>query len=173
MIFSTVLDRRGKGLRRQFPFLVPVIRITHDTASDKNRLSAIVRALPIASELRVPLAFLIRASQEQIKEIEMVAINNSLKLRFSLGRIVVTTGALSAIADAGQSPTSSRPACPGRIGAIGCGRQGPAMMRPVNRGDADRQERIMSAYRTAKNVKIWVITEATREVTTLLLPEEY
>jgi hypothetical protein len=33
--------------------------------------------------------------------------------------------------------------------------------------------RILSAYRTAKGVKIWIITEADRSSTTILLPEEY
>ena len=33
--------------------------------------------------------------------------------------------------------------------------------------------RILSAYLTAKGVKIWVITEADRSATTILLPEEY
>ncbi len=33
--------------------------------------------------------------------------------------------------------------------------------------------RILSAYRTARDVKLWVITEADRNSTTLILPEEY
>ena len=34
-------------------------------------------------------------------------------------------------------------------------------------------ERILSAYRTCKGVKLWVITEADRSSTCILLPEEY
>ena len=34
-------------------------------------------------------------------------------------------------------------------------------------------ERILSAYMTKQGVKLWVITEADRSVTTFLLPEEY
>ena len=34
-------------------------------------------------------------------------------------------------------------------------------------------ERLLSAYRTSLDVRIWVITEADRSVTTILLPEEY
>lgn len=37
----------------------------------------------------------------------------------------------------------------------------------------DRGFRIFSAYQTGTNVKIWVITEADRSVTTVLLPEDY
>ena len=33
--------------------------------------------------------------------------------------------------------------------------------------------RILSAYRTRNDVKIWIITEADRSATTLLLPHEY
>jgi hypothetical protein len=33
--------------------------------------------------------------------------------------------------------------------------------------------RILSAYRTLKGEALWVITEADRSVTTLLVPEEY
>ena len=33
--------------------------------------------------------------------------------------------------------------------------------------------RLLSAYSTAKGVKLWVITEADRSQTTLLLPDEY
>ena len=33
--------------------------------------------------------------------------------------------------------------------------------------------RLLSSYRTIEGVKLWVITEADRSVTTILLPEEY
>ncbi len=33
--------------------------------------------------------------------------------------------------------------------------------------------RLFSVYRTQKNVKFWIITEADRSATTLLLPDEY
>ncbi len=33
--------------------------------------------------------------------------------------------------------------------------------------------RILSAYKTARDVKLWVITEADRSSTTVLLPSEY
>jgi len=34
-------------------------------------------------------------------------------------------------------------------------------------------ERLLSAYRTSKDERIWIITEHDRSVTTLLLPDEY
>jgi hypothetical protein len=33
--------------------------------------------------------------------------------------------------------------------------------------------RLLSAYRTALGVRLWIITEADRPATTILLPEEY
>ncbi len=33
--------------------------------------------------------------------------------------------------------------------------------------------RLLSVYKTSKRIKIWVITEADRSSTTLLLPSEY
>ena len=33
--------------------------------------------------------------------------------------------------------------------------------------------RLLSVYRSAKGVKFWIITEADRSVTTVLLPEDY
>lgn len=33
--------------------------------------------------------------------------------------------------------------------------------------------RLLSSYRTAKNEKLWVINEADRSATTILLPSEY
>jgi hypothetical protein len=48
--------------------------------------------------------------------------------------------------------------------------------------EEDRQEnelslvegfRLMSVYRTANGTKFWIITEADRSVTTVLLPEDY
>lgn len=49
-------------------------------------------------------------------------------------------------------------------------------------GDEDKQEndcslkdggRLLSAYRAANGVTFWIITEADRSVTTVLLPEDY
>jgi hypothetical protein len=87
---------------------------------------------------------------------------------FSLGQLVATPGALDALTSAGQSPTEFlRRHQSGDWGEL-C--------------DADKREnelsikndfRILSAYRTAKNVRLWVITEADRSATTILLPEEY
>ena len=88
--------------------------------------------------------------------------------RFPLGSIVATPGALDILQAADQNPLE-------------------LLDRHVN-GDwgdlseEDRQEnelsidngyRILSAYGLDTGVKVWVITEADRSVTTILLPSEY
>ena len=87
---------------------------------------------------------------------------------FELGQIVATPGALAALKKAGQQP-------------------GELLTRHINRDwgeldEDDRKEneyslehgfRLLSAYKTNAGDRVWIITEADRSVTTLLLPEEY
>jgi hypothetical protein len=93
---------------------------------------------------------------------------NRLLTRFPLGRVVATPGALRALEEANQNPFEFL-----------------ARHQAGDWGDLceeDKREnefsvhggfRILSAYRTRNNTKVWVITEADRSATTLLLPEEY
>jgi hypothetical protein len=87
---------------------------------------------------------------------------------FSLGRMVATPGALDALVDSEQHPLPFllRHAC-GDWGVV-CEDDCEA-----NRDALRDGARIFSAYLTAKGVKIWVITEADRSSTTVLLPSEY
>jgi len=87
---------------------------------------------------------------------------------FELGQIVATPGALAALKKAGQQP-------------------GEFLTRHINRdwGDLDEEDRkeneyslehgfrLLSAYKTNAGDRLWIITEADRSVTTVLLPEEY
>ena len=89
-------------------------------------------------------------------------------IRFQLGRVVATPGALSALEKAEQLPAEF-------------------LDRHVNGDwgdvpDADKQEnevsveqgfRILSAYITSAGDRIWVLTEAARSATIILVPEEY
>lgn len=93
--------------------------------------------------------------------------------KLSLGRIVATPGALHALKDAGQSA-------------------GEFLARHVTGdwGDLDDEDkslnnaalidgsRLLSAYKTRKGERLWIITEAANEgghrpSSTLLLPSEY
>ena len=89
-------------------------------------------------------------------------------MRFPLGQVVATPGALRALQEAEQSPAAF-------LDRHGTGDWGEL-------GDADTQAneralreglRILSAYTTSAGVKLWIITEADRSATTMLLPSEY
>ena len=88
---------------------------------------------------------------------------------FPLGQIVATPGALAALGKAGQTPLDflSRHVC-GDWGELD------EHDRKENELGLKRGFRLLSSYRTGSgDSKVWVITEADRSVTTLLLPEEY
>ena len=88
--------------------------------------------------------------------------------RFPLGQVVVTSGALEALKEAGESPADLlRRHLAGDWGEL---------------DEHDRQEndrslkdgcRLLSAYTLTSGARLWIITEADRSSTTLLLPEEY
>lgn len=87
---------------------------------------------------------------------------------FDLGHIVATPGALRALQRAEQLPAEF-------LDRHTTGDWGELV-------DGDKQENefsvrngfeILSAYTTSAGDKIWIITEADRSATTLLLPEEY
>lgn len=87
---------------------------------------------------------------------------------FPLGQIVATPGALEALRTAGQPPEVF-------LLRHLCGDWGVVDKADWGRNDAALQEgtRLLSAYHLATGVKIWLITEADRSATTLMLPEEY
>jgi hypothetical protein len=87
---------------------------------------------------------------------------------FALGRLLATPGALEAVGAAGQSP----------LGFLR--RHARGDWGEVDPGDWDLNDlalvdgtRLLSAYRTAKGERLWIITEADRAATTILLPDEY
>jgi hypothetical protein len=89
-------------------------------------------------------------------------------IRFELGRLVMTPGAIEALEEAGQSPQEMI----SRHARLEQGELCDEDHRE-NLFSVDKHLRIFSAFKTANGVKIWVITEADRSATTLLLPDEY
>ncbi len=91
-----------------------------------------------------------------------------VKPKFPIGRVVATPGALEALEESGQSPFEfiSRHAA-GDWGIVD------AEDRQANDDALIHGERLLSAYLTTKGTKLWVITEADRSSSCLLLPEEY
>lgn len=90
------------------------------------------------------------------------------KALFSLGQVVATPGALEALQDAGQEPAEFlRRHVTGDWGEV------PPEDAQENELSVKQGFRILSAYTLNTSVKIWIITEADRSATTLLLPDEY
>jgi hypothetical protein len=88
--------------------------------------------------------------------------------RFALGQTYVTPGAEEALMIAGQT------------GIEFLRRHMSCDWSELTAHDAQENElslregfRLLSAYRTAKGQKLWIITEADRSATTILLPDEY
>jgi hypothetical protein len=88
--------------------------------------------------------------------------------KFDLGQIIATPGALEALENAGQSPAeylSRHAACDwGEV----CDEDKQANDEALKTG-----ARLLSAYHTVDDSKIWIITEADRSSTCILLPSEY
>jgi len=86
---------------------------------------------------------------------------------FSLGQVVATPGAIDALAEVNCMPITllTRHQC-GEWGDL-CDED-----KAANNEALGNWDRLFSAY-IIQNVKFWVITEADRSVTTILLPSEY
>jgi hypothetical protein len=87
---------------------------------------------------------------------------------FELGQLLATPGALRALEDSGELP--ARFFIRHQFGDWGdvCEED-----RKENELSLKKGFRLLSSYRTKKGVKLWVITEADRTSTTILLPDEY
>jgi hypothetical protein len=91
-----------------------------------------------------------------------------LVAKFPLGRLAATPGALEALETSGQTPDFFL--ARHQAGDWGCVDEED---RRLNDEALIHGDRILSAYRTLKGVKLWCLTEADRSVTTILLPDEY
>ena len=101
-------------------------------------------------------------------------MRTSQKHKFKLGQIVATPGAISALNKAKQSPAiflRRHQLCDwGEV----CNEDKKLNDDAVaNEGDTEKQQRVLSSYKTNLDEKIWIITEWDRSVTTILLPEDY
>ncbi len=90
------------------------------------------------------------------------------KVKFTAGQICATPGALEAMNLSEQSPMEF-------VGRHVTGDWGDVCEddAKVNEESLEHGLRLLSSYRTNEGVKLWVITEADRSATTILLPEEY
>ncbi len=88
--------------------------------------------------------------------------------QFPLGQIVATPSALAALSLAGVPPeTLVDRHAHGDWGDL-CEED-----RAMNDGAVSAGGRLLSAYALPDGARVWIITEADRTATTLLLPDEY
>jgi hypothetical protein len=88
--------------------------------------------------------------------------------QLELGRTLATPGALAALEEAGETPDQFL-----RRHELGdWGDVGPEDWQENELSIRDGF-RLLSSYHLSTGVKIWIITEADRSATTILLPEEY
>lgn len=86
--------------------------------------------------------------------------------KFELGQLLATPGVLDAAAGEDLRPYLSRHAA-GDWGDVGAS-DARANDRALSEGT-----RLLSAYRLRNATRVWIITEADRSATTILLPDEY
>lgn len=88
--------------------------------------------------------------------------------KFELGHVVATPGALEALEAADQRPYEF-------LNRHMNGDWGDVPPEDALANDASLKDdsRLLSAYQTNKGTRLWIITEADRSVTTILLPDEY
>jgi hypothetical protein len=88
--------------------------------------------------------------------------------RFPLGMTYATPGAIEALSDAEQEAAEFLYRHQHGDWSEMCEED-----RQENEFSVDKRLRIFSAYHLRDGTKLWIITEADRSVTTLLLPSEY
>ena len=88
--------------------------------------------------------------------------------KFALGQLVATPGALAAFTEAGEDLRLY-------VSRHATGDWGEVDAQDAHENDfsVTHGYRILSAYTLQTSVRIWIITEADRSATTLLLPDEY
>jgi len=87
-------------------------------------------------------------------------------MKFDLGRLVITPAALEAVPADDICNAINRHVC-GDFGDLD------AADKKENEFALRAGLRVMSAYRASNGNKFWLITEASRELTTVLLPSDY
>ena len=127
-------------------------------------LGAVILGAALAVLLAVGLSPL--AATERRRKINPGTVNDMKKFR--PWKIAVTPGAIAALEASGQSPDFFLDRhVQGDWGNIS------REDKLLNDVALVSGERLLSAYRTLKNERLWVITEADRSSTTILRPDEY
>lgn len=94
--------------------------------------------------------------------------NGRVGLPLKLGQVVITPGALTVLEEAGETELPY-------LARHHSGDWGEVDHDDWQENELSLREgfRIFSSYTTSTGVKLWIITEADRSATTILLPSEY
>ena len=93
-------------------------------------------------------------------------LTNEFTEKFSPGRRVATPGVLRAVSQRDLLTAFQRHLC-GDWGDLS------EADKQLNEQALQDGSRLFSAYQSSKDVRFWIITEADRSCTTMLLPSEY
>ncbi len=150
---------------------VPVIRAWEMTAGSTQLGQLLtITSVPPANDSDANASEGGEIDEAESAPTRQAAVSNvtTKKLRFGLGRIVMTRAVNDLIADGVFNPLTLLK------------RHAFCDWGDVSGGDAQRNEqslqdgdRLMSVYNVSSTLTIWIITEANRSSTTLLLPEDY
>lgn len=99
---------------------------------------------------------------------QLEKIDAQPKVLFSLGKVYLTIGAREVLEESNQTADEF-------LSRHQKGDWGNVCKDDADENDLSLREgfRILSSYKTSKDEKLWIITEADRSSTTLLLPSEY
>jgi hypothetical protein len=104
----------------------------------------------------------------------MVKLTHPSKPKFTLGQVVATPAALELLNQCHEMPlTYLMHHASGNWGDL-CSEDKHMNDEAIaHEGDPERMGRVMSSYKLPNGEKLWIITEADRSSTCILLPEEY
>jgi len=147
------------------------MQLTKRTCALDNSIVRALGALDCFSVLTnpLPLFFLYVSGRAVYGRVAVYHLYTGAGMKFPLGHLVATPGALrAAIEDAGDNALAFI-----RRHAAGDWGEVDAHDQQENELSLRKGFRLLSAYRLSDGTRIWIITEADRSATTLLLPEEY
>ena len=94
--------------------------------------------------------------------------------KLNLGKIVMTQGCIAALSKSQENPKIFLERHQSGDWGDLCEEDKKTNDEAVaNEGQPEKQQRVMSSYKTGAGEVIWIISEHNRSSTTLLLPEEY
>lgn len=101
--------------------------------------------------------------------IETLCISLAPQARFATGQLVMTAGVDALVREGRLNPSRYLR----RHLSADWGDLDESDRRSNDAALRSGEERLFSSYRVADDLKLWIITEWDRSVTTLLLPDEY